>query len=514
MLVRPKHRALVLKLQHPDRVLSVIPTAKTLTVQGQTLTAVPHKSEEVQVLRNLGFEPPAPVDYYYDWPGQFAPMSAQKDTVRFLTKHNRAYVLSDMGTGKSLSTLWAFDFLKREGLAKKLLVIAPLSTLQRTWADEVFKHFPHLRYTVLHGTKKQRQQLLSNQNMDVYIINHDGVKVITDELIERSDIDTVVLDELSQCARNHGTARWKALRKITKDKLRVWGLTGTPIPNEPTDAWAQCRLLTPEAVPAYFRHFQMQTMKQVSTYKWVARDDALETVNKVMQPAIRFSREECVDLPPVTHETREVALSKDQQSLFDEMKARSYAAYKGGEITAVNAAIQLMRMVQIACGAAYDPNGKPVIIKPKARIEETRQLIEDAHSKVIVFVPFKSALTMVTDELSKHYTCERIDGSVGKTERDRIIASFQNAKDPQVLVAQPAAMSHGLTLTAASVICWFSPITSAETYQQANARISRPGQKLNQLICHIQGTKLEEQLYDKLKTKTLTQDSLLEMFSA
>lgn len=514
MLVRPQHRALVLKLKNPERITSVIPTAKKLTVKGTTVTAVPHRSEEVQVLRNLGLEPPAPVDYYYDWPGQFSPMQAQKDTVRFLTKHNRAYVLSSMGTGKTIATLWAFDFLRQEGIASKLLVVGPLSTLQRTWADEVFKHFPHLRYCVLHGTKKQRKQLLSNTNNDVYIINHDGVKVLKDDLIERTDIDTVVLDELSQCARNHGTDRWKALRKVTENRARVWGLTGTPIPNEPTDAWAQCRLLTPENVPNYFRHFQMQTMRQISTYKWVAKDDALETVLKAMQPAIRFAREDCVDLPPIMHETREVKLSKDQQALFDDMKAKSYAAYKGGEITAVNAAVQLMRMVQIACGAAYDPNHKPIIIKPKARIEETRQLIEDAHSKVIVFVPFKSALTMVTDELSKHFTVERIDGSVGKNERDRIIGSFQNAKNPQVLVAQPAAMSHGLTLTAASVVCWFAPITSAETYQQANARISRPGQKLNQLICHIQGTPLEQKLYDKLKTKTLTQDSLLEMFAA
>lgn len=513
MLVREKHRALVLKLQNPDKVLSVIPTAKKIRFRDTDLTVVPHRSEEVQVLRNLNFDPPAPVDYYYEWPGQFEPMSAQRDTVRFFTKHNRAYCLNDLGTGKTMATLWAFDFLRSEGFAKKLLVIAPLSTLQRTWADELFKHFPHLKVAVLHGTKKQRQTLLSNPNIDVFILNHDGAKVLKDELIKREDIDTVVLDELSQCARNHGTDRWKALRKITEHRPRVWGLTGTPTPNEPTDAWAQCRLLTPETVPRFFTHFRLQTMRQVSTYKWVARDNALETVNEAMQPAIRFSREECVDLPPITHETREVGLTALQQRLFDDMKANSYAAYKDGEITAVNAAVQIMRMVQIACGAAYDPNGKPVIIKPKARIEETRQLIEEANSKVIVFVPFKSALRMVHDELAKHFTCEMIDGSVSKSERDRIIGAFQNSKNPRVLIAQPATMSHGLTLTAASVVCWFAPITSAETYQQANARISRPGQTLNQLICHIEGTPLEHQLYERLKEKTLTQDSLLDMFA-
>jgi SNF2 family DNA or RNA helicase len=105
-----------------------------------------------------------------------------------------------------------------------------------------------------------------------------------------------------------------------------------------------------------------------------------------------------------------------------------------------------------------------------------------------------------------------IFGEVSKTDRDRILGAFQKDTDPQVLIAQPAAMSHGLTLTAASVIVWFAPITSAETYEQANARITRPGQKHNQLIVNIQGTRLEARMYDRLKKKVSLQGALLEMF--
>jgi len=153
-----------------------------------------------------------------------------------------------------------------------------------------------------------------------------------------------------------------------------------------------------------------------------------------------------------------------------------------------------------------------VIIPPKARLQALLDVIEEAASKVIVFVPFKQALKVVHEHVSQHHTAELIYGEVSKTDRDRIIGDFQHGTHPQVLVAQPATMSHGLTLTAASVIVWFAPITSAETYEQANARITRPGQKLNQLIVHIQGTALEARMYKRLSKKVTMQGMLLDLF--
>lgn len=164
------------------------------------------------------------------------------------------------------------------------------------------------------------------------------------------------------------------------------------------------------------------------------------------------------------------------------------------------------------CGAAYDADGNTVVIPPKARIQTLLDVIEEAASKVIVFVPFKSALRSLHAEISKHHTSEMVYGEVSKPDRDRILGSFQHGTDPKVLIAQPAAMSHGLTLTAASVIVWFAPITSAETYEQANARISRPGQKLNQLVVHIQGTALENKMFNRLRKKVAMQGMLLDMF--
>ncbi len=430
----------------------------------------------------------------------------------FLVFRRNGCVFVSGNSGKTMATLWAFDYRRELGLSKKLLVVAPLSTLERVWADEVFRNMPHLSYTVLHGSRRQRLDKLE-QDVDIYVINHAGVKVIERELIARKDIDTVAIDELAQVGRNATTEQWVSLNALLKGRTCVWGLTGTPTPNKPTDAWAQCRLITPQTVPQFFTHFRAMTMRQVSNFKWISKDDALETVYNVMRPAIRISREDCVDLPPVMYETREVKLSKAQQALYNDMRDKYYALYKGGEITAVNAAVKLQRLVQIASGGAYDPKGKIIVIPPKDRIRLVLELIEEAASKVIVFVPFKAILPHLATEIGKHHTVATISGDVSKSDRDAIFGGFQNKRDPQVLIAQPAAMAHGLTLTAASVVVWFAPITSAEIYEQANARITRPGQKHAQLIAHIQATPVEEQLYGRLKDKTRQQNDLLDLFA-
>lgn len=508
MLIHRPTKKVVLNLRNPDRVTTVIPTAKKFTFRGHELVAVPHKLDEVRVLRNLGIEAPSPIRYHYDWPGRFKPFHAQLETASFLTLNPKSFVLNDMGTGKTLSTLWAYDYLREQGLANKMLVISPLSTLERTWADEVFNHFPHLSVGVLYGTKERRLKVLAD-DYDIYLINHDGIKVIEKELTAREGMDVVVVDEVASF-RNASTGRWKSLRKITTGKTYLWGLTGTPTPNGPTDAWAQCKLISPERVPAYMGRFRDMVMKQLGQYNWVARPNATEIVQEAMQPAIRFSRSDCVDLPPCLYQTREVELSSQQKKAFNEMLSKLKMDHDDGQVIAVNEAVKMSKLVQIACGVVYGRNGEEVVLDNDPRIEVVKEIVEGSGTKTIVFVPFKGVLRHVAEELSADYDVGMISGDTPKAERDKIFSAFQSGKHMKVLVAQPAAMSHGLTLTAASTVVWYAPVTSNEIYQQANARITRPGQKHNQLIVDIQATKVEQKIYQRLKTKQSLQGLLLE----
>ena len=167
--------------------------------------------------------------------------------------------------------------------------------------------------------------------------------------------------------------------------------------------------------------------------------------------------------------------------------------------------------MQICCGAAYGEGETEVVIPAKPRIELVREIIEEAEAKVLVFVPFTSALKHLADALRENFTVAEVHGGVSKTQRDAIFRDFQQAKDPRVIVADARTMAHGITLTAANTVIWYAPPYSAEIYQQACARVTRPGQKLNTLIVNIEATLMERKIYDRLQGKEKMQGLLLSM---
>lgn len=513
MLIRKDKKALILKLRNPSRVTTVVPTAKLVTHEGDTLVAVPHRPDEVKVLRNLGFNPPDPMEYYYKWPGRFKPFAAQVETANFLSMHDRAFCLNSMGLGKTVTSLWAYDYMRECKMVRKALIICPLSTMERTWADEVFKTFPHLDTAVLYGTRERRRKLLA-QDVDVYIINTDGIKTIEEDLAARDDIDLVIVDEIAMF-RNSGTDRWKVLNNIVNKQShrRAWGLTGAPTPHEPTDAWAQCRIIVPANpdVPKYFGKFRDLVMKQLTQFKWAPRSNAVDVVKQVMQPSVRFALDDCIDLPPQTFVSRDVEMTPEQKAAYKNMLDKLIMEYQGGEVLAVNEAVKANKLVQIACGVAYGKDGEHIHIPNKPRIDVLKELIEESEGKVLVFVPLTGVLEHLMDELSTDWDCAAIHGGTSKAERDRIFGDFQKTDSIRVIVANPSTMSHGLTLTAATTIIWYAPIHSNDVYEQACARVRRPGQTRTTVIAHIAGSDIERRIYSRLQKKQKLQGSLLDI---
>ena len=513
MIIRKDKRALILKLRNPSRVTTVVPTAKLVNHEGETLVAVPHRPDEVKVLRNLGINAPDPMEYYYKWPGRFKPFAAQIETANFLSMHDRAFCLNSMGLGKTVTSLWAYDFMRDCKMVKKALIVCPLSTMERTWADEIFKTFPHLDATVVYGTRERRKKLLA-QNSDLYIINTDGIKTIEEDLAARDDINLIIVDEIAMF-RNAGTERWKILNNICNKQThrRVWGLTGAPTPHEPTDAWAQCRIVVPASadVPKYFGKFRDIVMKQLTQFKWVPRADAVDTVKHIMQPSVRFALDDCIDLPEQTFTTRDVEMTKEQKEAYKNMLDKLIMEYQGGEVLAVNEAVKANKLVQIACGVAYGKDGEYIHIPNKPRIDVLKELIEESEGKVLVFVPLTGVLENLIDELKNDWDVAAVHGATSKHERDQIFGDFQKTDRIRVIVANPSTMSHGLTLTAATTIIWYAPIHSNDVYEQACARVRRPGQTRTTVIAHIAGSDIERRIYKRLQAKQKLQGSLLEI---
>jgi SNF2 family DNA or RNA helicase len=160
---------------------------------------------------------------------------------------------------------------------------------------------------------------------------------------------------------------------------------------------------------------------------------------------------------------------------------------------------------------AYGEDGKNIHLDCSPRIRAVREVIEEIGDKVIIFVPLTGTLRMLEEELGKDYTVGVVNGEVSSSKRDVIFHNFQNTKDPHILIAHPATMAHGLTLTAARTIIWYGPINSNETYVQACGRIERIGKKYTSNIIHIESTELEHRMYERLKNKQNVQGVLLDL---
>lgn len=518
MLIVKNKKAVVLATNRAGQITSAIAKAKVLKQKGdKALVAVGHSLRNYRVLKNMGFNVPNPIEYYYKWAGRYTPYAHQIDTAGFLAANARAYCLNGLGAGKSLSCLWAFDYLRSIGLAKRMLVVAPLSTLERTWADEVFFHFPHLECAVLHGSKEKRLRLL-NTKADVLVINHDGLKVLEKELAAEK-FDVVTLDEITQIARNQRSGRWKATNVVIKDATWVWALTATPIPNNPADAYGQIKLITPNRAPRSYTQFQDMVTTLVGPYRRIPKRGSTETIFNMMQPSIRYATRDCIDLPPTIYVTRHAPMTPEQEKAYRRMQTQKvFQSEEGGQKTiAQNEAIVATKLVQICSGAILQTDGSAARVESPERLNICKELIDSSEGKVIVFAPYLAAIDYIIDELRKEYgeaSVAQIDGRVSKNERDQTFGDFQKADNPRIIVAQPAAMSHGLTLTAASTIIWFAPPYSNEVYEQANGRIVRPGQKRHTLIANIEGSPFERLIYKRLVERGALQGKLLEMMEA
>lgn len=510
MIVVEQAKALALYLKNPNKVLTSIPAAAALKFKNTELVVVPHKIDEVRVLRNLGINAPSPILHYYDWVGRFKPYRHQKMTSAFLTVHRKALVLNEIGTGKTQSALWASDYLMKTGSVKKVLIISPLSTLERVWGDSIFMNFPHRIAVTLHGTSARRKKLIKT-DADYYIINHDGFNIISEEA--KGMFDLVIVDEAA-VLRNASTNRYKALKKwmIHNPTTRLWLMTGTPTPNDPTDAWALAKLVDSPYCTSTFTAFRETVMMKVGQWKWLPRPESIAIVKHILYPAVRYTRDECFDLPNTVYQTRKIHLTPDQVKHYAKMLRHFVTEFaQEGTITAVNEAVKLQKLIQISCGVVYGDDGRHVELDCSPRVKVVKEIIEEVGGKVIVFVPLTGTLNMLEKELSKHWSVGVVNGNVSSTKRNIIFNNFQDEKDPHVLIAHPATMAHGLTLTSASTIIWYGPVTSNEQYIQANGRIERIGKKHVSNIVHIEATNLEYKMFERLKNKQKLQGLLLDL---
>tara|TARA_R110002020_G_scaffold161828_1_gene347149 strand:+ start:1383 stop:2948 length:1566 start_codon:yes stop_codon:yes gene_type:complete len=453
---------------------------------------------------------PSPVTRDYKWTGIYNPFRHQKLTTEFLTLNTKAFCFNEAGTGKTSSVLWAADYLMEQKKIKRVLIICPLSIMYSAWQGDIFNTCMHRTSAVCHGAAHKRKKIIEG-DYEFVIINYDGVGVVKED-IKKGGFDLIVVDECN-AYKSTSTARWKTLRNIILHSTRIWMLTGTPASQSPVDAYGLAKIICPDRIPKFKNAWRDRVMYQVSRFRWLPRNTSKDDVYKALQPAIRFAKDECLDLPEVMYQTRDIPLTAQAQKYYRELKNQMLIETSGESVTAVNAAAGLNKLLQISGGGVYTDDKKVIEFDIKPRLSALLEVLEETEHKVIVFVPYRHTIEIVSKFLDSHYISnDIINGDVTATKRASIINEFQTSDNPRILVIQPQSASHGVTLTRANVVLFWSPVMSVEVYLQCIARMDRVGQKNKMTVVHLQGSDVEKRMYAMLRGKVSQHTKLVDLY--
>jgi Helicase conserved C-terminal domain/SNF2-related domain len=490
--------------------------------------AVPNTLPNLQVMRWYQYSVPEVInDKTYDFPiaPPFKPLPHQRVMANFSVLHRRMFNLSDMGTMKTISTLWAADFLMQQHPKGEFraVIVAPLSTLDRVWASAIFKNFLGRRtFEILHGTPAQRSAALE-RDADFYIINFDGVATgahtrrrfeidgFSKTLMERSDIQLCVIDEAS-AYKDPLTLRHRIARDVLGRRSYLWLLTGTPTPNAPTDAYGLAKLVN-NAWGKSKTGFKMETMYQPfpNSFKWLPKKDGYEKARQLLSPSIRYDLKDIWNGPECVTQQRSVELTGDQKKQMAELKKTLQVTMKSGAaIGAINEAAARQKFIQVSLGAVYDSDHKVHLADARPRISALHEILDEAPGKTLIFAPLTSVVEMLARELKGTRKVAIVNGNVSQKDRTKVFADFQEG-DLEDIIADPGTMAHGLDLWMARTVIWYGTTDKAELYAQANRRAHRPGQKYPVNVVQLVSNPLEIEIFRRLENNLSLQGSLLTM---
>lgn len=445
---------------------------------------------------------------------EWIPHDYQRRALDWLVNRNAAALFLDPGLGKTSVTLAAFETLRQQGRANKMLVVAPLRVCQLVWRQEAerWTQFRHLRCSLLHGSKK-REALFADA--DVYIINPEGIAWLVKELAGRGwPFDIVALDELTKF-KNTQAKRWKDLAKMIGRSNYRWGLTGTPAPNGYMDLFGQIRILDDgKRLGRYITHFRDTYFNPgFDGFSYEIRKGAAEKIQTALSDlALRMSAEEYLTLPPLTDNIIKIDLPPPARKTYEQMKKDMIASLPEGEVTAGNAAAVYSKLSQLANGAIYlqDGDRREVLHVHDAKLDALEDLIDElAGQPLLVGFEFQHDL----EALQKRFGSRLATFSGTSGAQAAEIEAKWNRGDIAILAAHPASAGHGLNLQrgGASNVAWFSVTWDLELYDQFVKRIFRQGNDAAKIINHILVVEnsIDELKLEAIRAKTVTQDGLL-----
>ena len=424
-----------------------------------------------------------------------------------------ALLAMEMGTGKTLVAIQRILDLK----PKRTLVVAPLAVCE-VWPDEWETHVGESEHQVAvldaAGSAKRGVQLDHAETMAtarglplIVVVNYESFwRPSIAKRILASDFDLVIYDEAHKLKTPSGKASKFAARLAWMIQNRL-GLTGTPLPNNPLDAFGLWRAIDPSLFGTVFAKFRKQYARMGGfegrqVVGWINQDK----FKRLMDLLTYRVDIDVLDLPEATDTVRYLELPADAKETYHQLHKTFVADVAGGMVTASNALARLMKLREVTCGFVIDDDGMTQYIHNERQAALEGVLEEIKGEKVVVFCEFKEDVCRIKD------ACIEMDlayGEVTGDQKDTVGGKIPDGVD--VLICNTKSGGLGLNLVAARYAIFYSVGFALSDHLQARRRVHRGGQTRTVTYVHLvaKGT-VDEHVYKALRSKKEIIDEILD----
>ena len=429
----------------------------------------------------------------------------QEQAITHIYERNESLVFARPGAGKTVVTLTALSEMLRDAVIRRALVTAPLRVAELVWQQEGAKweHLQHLRIAIATGTPAERDAAVAS-GADIVVVNHEN---LVDFLGKHGKaFDCFVIDELSKF-KGPTSAKWRPTLKHTEHiNVRI-GLTGSPVPNGPEDLFAQTRVIDKgKRLGRDWVKWRAANMFEQTENVWRCRKGTLEkTLAKIADMTFILSPENWAP-PPVKHVKVPVYLPAELRRIYDDLDKASVADIEGEMLMPGGRAQVVNKMRQVCAGFVYDELGEGKRLD-MFRVEAICDVVDQQTSPVLLVYDYREQL----DALKTRYPDAPVLGSGTSRKVAAKAVEDWNAGRLRVLIAHPAAFSHGLNLQfGGHVICWCSLPWSLDHFFQTVMRLAREGQNAPETISYetVAVDTVEEEVQQRLAEKLARENSV------
>lgn len=446
---------------------------------------------------------------------RFEAYGYQRRAIDYVMEHPYCGLFLDMGLGKSVITLTAVRELIDHGEVERVLVVAPKTVAEATWATEAGKwdHTRSLRVVKVTGDEKKREEALAEE-ADVYVTTRDLYVWLVARHKGRLPFDMLVIDELTSF-KSPKSLRFKAMKKSRPWFNRVVGLTGTPAPNGLLDLWAQMWCIDMgdrlgKFVTRYRQEYFDEYRHNGIPVRTTLKNGSEEAIRrKISDVCLCMQARDYLTLPPLRVADVRLQLPDAKRRAYDKFEREKVLELvkenPDSRILAASAAALMNKLSQFANGAVYDGEGEAKEIHG-VKTEALQEIVEAAQSPVLVFYQFRHDIPRIQAAMKGLRTAVY--------EGEGTLKDWNSGKI-DVLLAHPASTAYGLNMQQGGhYIVWFGTGWNLELYQQANARLHRQGQEHQVTVYRlIMAGTVDERAADALEGKRSMQQGMLDSLS-